>query len=117
MRSARPADIMQQRTNMTPRERNIQLPLEQIREFCRRNPIRKLSLFGSVLREDFTENSDVDFLVELEPEAPVGLFEFLHMQFELRDIVRREVDLRNPEDLPERIRRKVCGEADPVYER
>jgi uncharacterized protein len=101
---------------MVARSHNIQLPLERIEAFCRRNPIQKLSLFGSVLRDDFTDKSDVDFLVELDPTAHVGLFEFLHMQFELQDMIGRPVDLRTPEDLHERFRQKVVDQAETVYE-
>ena len=51
----------------------IDIPKEKIAEFCRRNHIRRLALFGSVLRDDFTPQSDVDVLVEFEPDARVGL--------------------------------------------
>lgn len=99
------------------RQRNISLPLEEIEAFCRRHPIRRLSLFGSVLREDFTEKSDVDFLVELDPAARIGLFEFMRMQFDLQHLVGRRVDLRTPEDLHERFRSKVVNDAEQLYER
>jgi uncharacterized protein len=102
---------------MTALERNIRLPMEQIFAFCRRNPIQKLSLFGSVLRDDFTEKSDVDFLVEFEPNARIGLFELIGMQFELRDVIGREADLRTPKDLHERFRQKVVDQAELIYER
>ena len=102
---------------MTTAQRNINLPLDQILAFCRRNPIQKLSLFGSVLRDDFTEKSDVDFLVELDPSAHIGLFEFLRMQFELQDMIGRPVDLRTPQDLHERFRLKVVTQAEALYER
>ena len=71
-------------------------------EFCRRNHIRKLSLFGSVLRDDFRPDSDVDVLVEFEPEAKLSLFELVRIQEELEAILARKVDLveasalRNP---------------------
>ena len=113
MRKAVRADIM---VVMTKNLHNVLIPLEQIEAFCRRNPIQKLSLFGSVLRDDFTDKSDVDFLVELDPAAHVGLFEFLHMQFELRDMIGRSVDLRTPEDLNERFRQKVIDQSQTVYE-
>jgi predicted nucleotidyltransferase len=71
----------------------IEIPQEQIAEFCRRHHIRKLSLFGSVLREDFRPNSDVDVLVDFEPEAHHGLFDLTRMQLELKEILGREVDL------------------------
>ena len=102
---------------MTTREHNISLSMEKIEAFCRRNPIRRLSLFGSVLRDDFTDQSDVDFLVELEPDAGVGLFKFIGMQNQLEDMLGRKVDLRTAEDLHERFRDRVVAEAELIYER
>ncbi len=62
---------------------NIALPKDEIAAFCRRHHIRKLALFGSVLRDDFRPDSDVDVLVEFEPEARVGFFEFVEIEDEL----------------------------------
>ena len=79
----------------------IEIPKEQIAAFCRRHHIRKLSLFGSVLRDDFGPDSDVDVLVEFEPGHVPG-FAFFEMEEELSRILGREVDfvessgLRNP---------------------
>lgn len=101
---------------MTVRERNISLPMDQLEAFCRRNPITKLSLFGSVLREDFTEKSDVDLLVELLPPG-VGLIKFLRMQYELEEMVGRRVDLRTPKEFRERIRQRVLQDAETLYVR
>lgn len=101
---------------MTTRQHNLALPTEAIHAFCRRHPIQKLSLFGSVLRDDFGENSDVDFLVELDASAKVGMFEFMRMQFELQEIVGRLTDLRTPEDLNPRYRARVVGEAELIFE-
>jgi predicted nucleotidyltransferase len=70
----------------------IDIPKEQIAEFCRRNRIRRLALFGSVLREDFTPDSDIDVLVEFEPDARVGL-RFFGLEDELSEILGRKVDL------------------------
>lgn len=102
---------------MTTRPHNIPFPIEQIEAFCRRNPIQKLSLFGSVLRNDFTDKSDVDFLVELPPNSGVGLFRFIGMQDELEDMIGRKVDLRTPEDLHPRFRQRVVEEAQLLYVR
>lgn len=80
----------------------IKIPKDKMAEFCRRNNIRKLSLFGSVLRDDFRPDSDVDVLVEFEPEAKFSLFEFVRIQEELEAILARKIDLveasalRNP---------------------
>ena len=102
---------------MTTRERNIPLPMEDILAFCQRNPIRKLSLFGSVLRDDFTEKSDVDFLVELVPNSRVGLFKFIDMQFQLEDMIGRKVDLRTVNNFPDTLRKHVLESAETVYVR
>ena|ERR1035437_3337376 len=102
---------------MTVRERNIQLPMAEIEAFCRRHPIKKLSLFGSVLRDDFGNGSDVDVLVELIPTARVGLFKFMDMQFELEKIIGHTVDLRTIENFPERLREHVASTAECLYVR
>ncbi len=100
---------------MTTREHNIRLPLEKIEAFCRHHPIRKLSLFGSVLREDFTDRSDVDFLVEFLPEGTPGLFKFIAMQQELEGMMGRKVDLRTPLEFSERNRTRVLSEAEALF--
>lgn len=80
----------------------IDIPQEKIAEFCRKWKIREFALFGSVLREDFGPESDVDVLVTLEPDTPWSLFEWVDMIEELKSIFGREVDLvekttlRNP---------------------
>jgi len=71
----------------------IEIPKSKIKEFCKRNQIRKLSLFGSVLRNDFRSDSDVDILVEFEPAAHLSLFDFARMQSELESLLGRRVDL------------------------
>ena len=77
---------------------------ERIAELCRRHHIRRLALFGSVLRDDFRPDSDVDVLVDFEPGAPIGLREFLEAQDELQVVFGRPVDLvekeRAPQSLP-----------------
>ncbi len=93
------------------------LPLEEILEFCRRNPIQKLSLFGSILRDDFTDQSDVDFLVELTPNNQVGLFKFIGMQNELEDLLHRKVDLRTIENFPPRLQPHILQTAEMLYAR
>jgi len=97
---------------MSPR---LALSKEQIAEFCRRNHIRKLSLFGSILREDFTPESDVDMLVEFEEGARVSLFDFVGMEIELSETLGRKVDLNTAQDLSRFFRRKVLEEAEVQY--
>ncbi len=93
----------------------IPLPMDRIAEFCRRNGIARLSLFGSVLRDDFTPRSDVDVLVEFHPSARISLFDLGGMSVELSEIFGRKVDLRTPEDLSRYFRGAVLREARPLY--
>ncbi len=86
----------------------------RVADFCRRNHIARLSLFGSVLRDDFTPNSDVDVLVEFEPGKTPGL-QFFGMHGELEAILGRRVDFNTPECLSKYFRDQVLGEALPIY--
>jgi uncharacterized protein len=92
----------------------IQIPRDHIADFCRRNHIRRLALFGSVLRDDFTPSSDVDVLVEFERGKTPG-FAFFRMQQELSDILGRRVDLRTAEELSKYFRDEVLAEAEELY--
>lgn len=85
-------------------------------EFCRRNHIRKLAFFGSVLRTDFHDDSDVDVLVEFEPGHPVGLIRLAAMELELAQILGRKVDMRTPADLSRYFRQEVLQSAQVQYE-
>ena len=71
----------------------ITIPRKKIAEFCRRRQVVEFSLFGSVLRDDFRPDSDVDVLVTFAPDAQVSLFDLVDMQFELETIFKRKVDL------------------------
>jgi predicted nucleotidyltransferase len=71
----------------------ISIPNEKIKEFCQRWRISDLALFGSVLREDFRPDSDIDLLVRFFPEANYGLFDLVRMQDELKKVFGRDVDL------------------------
>ncbi|HEY3398704.1 MAG TPA: nucleotidyltransferase family protein [Armatimonadota bacterium] len=93
----------------------IAIPSESIAEFCRRYHIRRLSLFGSVLREDFTPESDVDVLVEFEPEAHASLMTLVGMENELSDLLKRKVDLVTRKGLSKYIRDEVFAEEEMVY--
>ena len=94
----------------------INLSQEKIEQFCQCNSIRKFSLFGSVLRDDFTSESDVDILVEFEKGKTPGLA-IITMQDELSKIINRQVDLRTPEDLSRYFREQVLAEAMVIYEK
>lgn len=93
----------------------IRVPKKELAEFCRRNQIRRLSLFGSVLREDFGPDSDVDVLVEFEPEARVGLFALARMEMELSELLDHRVDLNTPGFLSRYFRDQVLEEAEVQY--
>ena len=92
----------------------IAVPKEKIAEFCRRHHIKKLAIFGSALRADFRDDSDIDVLVEFEPEHIPGLA-FFAMQEELAEILGRKVDLNTPECLSRYFRDKVLQEAQVQY--
>lgn len=94
----------------------VHIPREKIEEFCRRNHIRRLSLFGSVLREDFGPESDIDVLVEFEKGHVPGFFRLFDMEEELSTILGgRKVDMRTPEDLSRYFRDEVTSSAEVQY--
>jgi predicted nucleotidyltransferase len=87
----------------------------QLAEFCQRNHIRRLAFFGSVLREDFSPESDVDVLVEFEPGAKVGLLRMAALESELSQIIGQKADLRTAADLSRYFRDEVIAEAQVQY--
>ena len=87
--------------------RNIDVPMDRIEAFCRKWKIRELSLFGSVLRDDFRPDSDVDVLVSFDPEAPWDLFHLVEMRDELIALFGRDVDLVEKEGLRNPFRRRT----------
>ena len=93
---------------------NIEVPKDKIAEFCRRHHIRRLALFGSVLRDDFEPDSDVDVLVEFEEGHVPGLA-FFSMEKELSEILRHKVDLNTPQFLSPYFRDQVMAEAEAQY--
>lgn len=93
----------------------IDIPKEKIAEFCRKHHIRKLALFGSVLRKDFRPGSDVDVLVEFEPEHIPGLIRFSAMERELSELLGRKVDLNTAGFLSRYFRDEVLREAEVQY--
>ena len=92
----------------------IEIDKERIARFCRRHRIRRLALFGSVLRDDFGPDSDVDVLVEFEDGHVPGLA-FFAMQAELSGILGRKVDLNTMQFLSRHFRDDVLAEAEPQY--
>jgi len=94
----------------------IEIPDDQIAEFCQRHHIRELALFGSVLREDFGPESDVDVLVVFDPGQIVGFFELFDMEQELSGILGgRRVELNTPNSLSRYFRQKVLDSAVVQY--
>ena len=93
-----------------------QIPIDQakLETFCRKWKITELSLFGSVLREDFGPESDVDVLVEFEPGHTPGL-RFFRMEEELSELLGRKVDLNTPAFLSPYFRQEVLNEAEALY--
>jgi predicted nucleotidyltransferase len=98
------------------RKNKFRIPRKKIAEFCQRWSINEFSLFGSVLRDDFRPDSDVDVLVSIDPKAKIGLFEIIDMKLELEKMFNRPVDLVEKDGLrnPYR-RREILRTAQVVY--
>lgn len=94
---------------------HIEIPKEGIEEFCKKHYIRKLSLFGSALRDDFTPESDLDILVEFDPAHILGLIRLAGMEIELTEILGRKVDMRTAQDLSRYFREEVLNSAKVQY--
>jgi hypothetical protein len=103
--------LLQERLAITP---------EKLSEICQRRHVYKLALFGSVLRDDFYSESDIDILVTFEPGAKVSLLDLVDMQYELEDLCHRKVDLltqKSVETSSNWIRRKeILSQARVIYE-
>ena len=93
----------------------LNIPQERIAAFCQAHEVRRLALFGSVLRDDFAPESDVDVLVEFFPGRSPGMIGFGQMILELQDLLGRTVDLRTPADLSEYFRDEVLRTADTLH--
>ena len=90
---------------------NLQIDSASLAEFCQRHHLRRLAFFGSVLRDDFTDNSDVDVLVEYSPEHVPGFIALAGMEEELSTILGRKADIRSAADLSRYFRDEVLREA------
>lgn len=97
---------------LPPTRARISLPEEEIADFCRRHGISRLALFGSVLRDDFQPDSDVDVLVEFEPARVPGLLGLARMERELSSLLGRKADLNTPGFLSPYFRQEVLAEAE-----
>lgn len=93
----------------------IEIPSEKVAEFCRRNHILKLSLFGSAIRGELGPDSDVDILVEFDPQHIPGLIKLAGMEIELSELLGRKVDIRTPNDLSRYFRQEVVDSAELQY--
>ena len=94
----------------------LTIPSEALAAFCREHGIKRLAIFGSALRDDFGPESDVDVLVEFEPDRIPGLFGLAGMELELSGLFSgRKVDLRTPEDLSPYFRQDVVDAAEVQY--
>jgi len=95
--------------------RRFRVPARTLAAFCRRNHIRRLSLFGSVARSDFRRGSDVDVLVEFETGKTPGFLGMARLELELGSLAGRKVDLRTPAELSPYFRDEVLGSAVETY--
>lgn len=94
----------------------IDIPRNKIAKFCQANRIRRLALFGSVLRDDFGPHSDVDVLVEFHADANVGMIRLAALENELSQILGRKVDLNTPGFLSKYFRERILSEANVQYD-
>jgi hypothetical protein len=88
----------------------------ELAEFCRKNHIKKLSVFGSAIRDQLGPDSDIDLLVEFEKDHTPGLFPIIRMEMELAEILGRKVDVRTAEDLSRYFRDEVVQNAQLQYQ-
>ena len=93
----------------------VEIPEEALRGLCERHQIRRLALFGSVLREDFAPSSDVDVLVEFAPGKRIGLFGLAEIEDELSNLTGRKADLHTAASLSRYFRDEVLAEAENLY--
>ena len=94
----------------------ISFPDEALAEFCRQHRIRRLALFGSILRDDFGPESDIDVLVEFEPDARVGMIRLAGIELQLAELLGRKVDLNTPGFISPYYRDRVLAEAQVQYD-
>ncbi|MEO6710410.1 MAG: nucleotidyltransferase family protein [Planctomycetota bacterium] len=93
----------------------ITIDKPRIEAFCRKHALSRLAFFGSVLREDFRPDSDVDVLVEFQPGRTPGFFRLFEIEDELSEILGRKTDLKTAEDLSPYFRDEVVRTAEPFY--
>ncbi len=94
---------------------HIEINKQKLADFCKKNHIHRLALFGSVLRDDFGDESDVDVLIEFEVNHIPGLFGMARLETQLSGLFGRKVDLRTAEDLSRYFRSEVLAQAEVQY--
>jgi predicted nucleotidyltransferase len=92
------------------------ISVEKLAEFCRKNHIKKLSVFGSAIKGLLRPDSDIDLLVEFEQNHTPGLFSIIKMEIELTEALGRKVDMRTVEDLSQYFRNEVTRNAELQYQ-
>lgn len=95
--------------------RRFKIPRKAIQDFCIKYGIKKLSIFGSYLRRDFRDDSDIDILVEFYPSVKVGYLSLANMESELSEILGRKADIRTPAELSPYFRKEVSDSAKVQY--
>ena len=100
---------------MMHRKSPLGISKKEMKKLCKKHHIRRLSLFGSALREDFTAESDVDILVEFEPGQVVGFIRLAGIEIELSKMLKRKLDLRTPAELSRYFRQEVIDTAEVQY--
>jgi hypothetical protein len=96
---------------------HVSFPPDAIENICTRYHIQRMQIFGSALREDFGPHSDIDVLVEFEPDAQATYYELVELQDALADLSGRKVDILTPGALSQYFRQKVLDQAQVIYER
>jgi predicted nucleotidyltransferase len=109
------AKLTEDRMIVSTKQFPLIISQSEIEAFCRHHHIRQLALFGSVLRDDFGPNSDVDVLVEFEPGAAIGLLAFARVQRELSELFQRPIDLVTRDGLKPLIKQTVLADAEVIY--
>jgi predicted nucleotidyltransferase len=100
---------------MIVQRHGIEIDTDALAKLCKRYDVRELSLFGSVLRDDFRDDSDIDVLVEFEPDARIGLFQYFDLESELEGLFGRKVDLVTKQGLKWVIRDDVIRTSEVLY--
>ncbi len=93
----------------------VDLPQDRIRDYCASQPIQRLSVFGSAVRDELTPDSDIDLLVEYMPDARVSYFDMGRHFVDLMEIIDRRIDLCTPQSISKYFRQEVLESAMPIY--